>query len=546
MKNLPIGIEDFKTLIDKDYYFADKTKWIEDAIKQNVTFYTYPRRFGKSLNMSMLYYFFSNKEKENAYLFNGLEISHNLDAMKSQNQYPVISITLKDLSNTTFDEQIEQFRVILYILCDKFQELLNSDQLRQDEKDIFSRYLSQTSTITEIKNSLFYLTNILYKHYGQKVIVLIDEYDVPLQKAYLYGYYDEMVNFLRSLFSSAFKTNIALEKAIFTGCLRIAKESIFTGFNNFVVDGILNTQEFQAFGFTNGEVDQLLEECNLTSCKDTLKEWYDGYLFGGKEIYNPWSTLNYLMKCMSGNTRAESYWANSSGNDIVYNYLNNSTEEIRDDFESLIHNQPITKRIKPELTYREMDDINNVYSFLLFTGYLKVVGIHDNDTYDLAIPNKEVKKIYEDSFMDYTSNLNKKYKDELYQAFISKDDQKASLILNEILVNSISYYDSKESFYHGFLVGLLQGYSVESNKESGDGRFDIIVKPRSYLNNAVIIECKVSNDMLSLEKDAEVGTQQIIEKNYKQYLKTLGYDSVVGYGIAFCKKKCVVKVCENL
>lgn len=544
MKLLPTGIENFKTMIDKSAYYVDKTNFIEDVLSEQVVLYTRPRRFGKTLNMSMLYYFFSIKEKENAYLFDGLNISKNKDALKVQNKYPTIFISLKEMKSLTFDAQISSFSNVIYELLEKNLEILSSDQLSDTTKDILNKLHNRSSCIEDLKISLRVITNALYTYYQQKVIVLIDEYDVPLQAAYQNNYYEEMVEFLRSVFSSALKTNDALEKGVMTGCLRISKESIFTGLNNFTAYSVLNNISSESFGFTELEVKQLLKDYNLSEKMDEVKEWYDGYQFGNKEIYNPWSTLMYVKNITQDvSFKPISFWANTSGNDIVVKYIQNGDKKLRKEFDLLMNGQSLIKYIKPELTYREMDNINNIYSFLLLTGYLKVIKDRGENQYELIIPNKEVYEIYKQSFMSYFEDYTTSKKNELYQELVDGDAKKVNLLLNDILLRSISYFDNQESFYHGFLVGLLNDYEVVSNKESGNGRFDVCVLPENILGTIVLIECKHSISEDNLIDDAKEGARQIVEKKYLEEHRFKKYENAIGYGISFYKKQCyVVKV----
>lgn len=544
MKLLPTGIENFKTMIDKSAYYVDKTNFIEDVLNEQVVSYTRPRRFGKTLNMSMLYYFFSIKEKENSYLFDGLNISKNKNALKVQNKYPTIFISLKEMKSLTFDAQISSFSNVIYELLDKNLEILSSDQLSDTTKDILNKLHNRSSSVEDLKISLRVITNALYTYYQQKVIVLIDEYDVPLQAAYQNNYYEEMVEFLRSVFSSALKTNDALEKGVMTGCLRISKESIFTGLNNFTAYSVLNNISSESFGFTELEVKQLLKDYNLSEKMDEVKEWYDGYQFGNKEIYNPWSTLMYVKNITQDvSFKPISFWANTSGNDIVVKYIQNGDKKLRKEFDLLMNGQSLIKYIKPELTYREMDNINNIYSFLLLTGYLKVIKDRGENQYELVIPNKEVYEIYKQSFMSYFEDYTTSRKGELYQEFVDGDAKKVNLLLNDILLRSISYFDNQESFYHGFLVGLLNDYEVVSNKESGNGRFDVCVLPENILGTIVLIECKHSISEDNLIDDAKEGARQIVEQKYLEEHKFKKYENVIGYGISFYKKQCyVVKV----
>ncbi len=544
MKLLPTGIENFKTMIDKSAYYVDKTNFIEDVLSEQVVLYTRPRRFGKTLNMSMLYYFFSIKEKENAYLFDGLNISKNKDALKVQNKYPTIFISLKEMKSLTFDAQISSFSNVIYELLEKNLEILSSDQLSDTTKDILNKLHNRSSCIEDLKISLRVITNALYTYYQQKVIVLIDEYDVPLQAAYQNNYYEEMVEFLRSVFSSALKTNDVLEKGVMTGCLRISKESIFTGLNNFTAYSVLNNISSEFFGFTELEVKQLLKDYNLSEKMDEVKEWYDGYQFGNKEIYNPWSTLMYVKNITQDvSFKPISFWANTSGNDLVVKYIQNGDKKLRKEFDVLMSGQSLIKYIKPELTYREMDNINNIYSFLLLTGYLKVIKDRGENQYELVIPNKEVYEIYKQSFMSYFEDYTTSKKNELYQELVDGDAKKVNLLLNDILLRSISYFDNQESFYHGFLVGLLNDYEVVSNRESGNGRFDVCVLPENILGTVVLIECKHSISEDDLIDDAKEGARQIVEQKYLEEHKFKKYENAIGYGISFYKKQCyVVKV----
>ena len=555
MKRISTGTENFKELLDNNYYYVDKTSLIEDVLSDKVMLYTRPRRFGKTLNLSMLYYFFSNKEKENSYLFEGLNISKDKEILKHQNQYPVIFLTLKDMQYLNFEDQKKQFAILIKELILKNIELLDSSIIDEADYNILNDFRFLKADEVQLKNSLKILSNCLYKYYQQRVIILIDEYDVPLQSAYNNGYYDEMVGFLRSIFSSALKTNDALERGILTGCLRIAKESIFTGLNNFTVRSITSQYACDCFGFTQEEIDNLLDYYDLINKRDEIKDWYDGYLFDKTEIYNPWSVLNYIKELLGDKDfHAISFWANTSSNDLVRQYIENATMKMKEEFEELINGKSIIKKIAPELTYREMNfksskDMNdNVYSFLLFTGYLKIKEkVYENnelveDTYKLVIPNKEVKKIYENIFIKWFREYQNERDSNFIDALIQEDVTKANSILQDVLLQSISYYDNYESFYHGFMVGFLNadGYEVKSNRESGEGRFDLAVLPYSILNTAIVIECKHSNSIKELRKDSKEASNQIIEKRYIEGLRDEGYENVIGYGISFYKKQCII------
>ena len=556
MKRISTGIENFKELLDNNYYYVDKTMLIEDVLSDKVMLYTRPRRFGKTLNMSMLYYFFSNKEKENAYLFDGLYISKQQEAKSYQNQYPVIFLSLKDMQSLNMEEQKKQFADIIKINILKNIELLDSKNIYETDKEVLNNLMFLNGDDVQLKNSLKTLSRCLYNHYHKKVIILIDEYDVPLQSAYNNGYYDEMVDFLRSMFSSALKTNDALERGILTGCLRISKESIFTGLNNFTVRNITDKEASDCFGFTQKEIDDLLKYYDLIEKRPEIKDWYDGYLFGKTEIYNPWSALNYIKKLLSDDQfLAISFWANTSSNELVRLYIENATLKMKEEFEQLINGKSIIKKIVPELTYREMNfknvkDMNdNVYSFLLFTGYLKIKGkVYDQEgqeirnTYELVIPNKEVKYIYEDIFMNWFESYQKERRDDFIDLLLVKKEKEAQKVLNQVLKNSISYFDNYENFYHGFLVGFLNadGYTVKSNRESGEGRFDIAVLPMYIDDQAIIIECKHSKNIKELRKDSDEASKQIIDQKYIEGLQEEGYENVIGYGISFYKKQCII------
>jgi hypothetical protein len=552
MRKITTGTENFKRFIDEQYYYVDKSMFIKHILSQQVVLFTRPRRFGKTLNMSMLKYFYDMNEKDNAYLFNGLKISTYPEIMKHQNQYPVIFITLKDMKKEDFDSQLYKYSNIIAEVLDDYEELSTSSLLSTRQKILLNKYINLQATQNELEEALYVISQCLYQYYKQKVIILIDEYDVPMQSAYLNNYYDKMSNFISNSFSSALKTNDALERAVLTGCLRIAKESIFTGLNNFKVYSIMNEEGNDLFGFTQEEINELLDYYNCSEYNKTMKEWYNGYIFGGKDIYNPWSALNYVNILLNTTLKQpESFWANTSSNSIVYNYIKNGNEKMKEEFQTLINKESIIKTIKPELTYREMDDINNIYSFLLFTGYLKVKNqVYDTNgepvynTYELIIPNKEVEIIYKQQFESYFQDYTKDKKEILLNAFKQEDVLKANHLLNDILFNSISYYDNYESFYHGFLIGLFSDYKVRSNQESGEGRFDVAILSNSPFEINIILECKHSKKRKDLKKDSQEASQQIIEKKYKEGLENDGYDNVKGYGISFYKKACYITKTE--
>lgn len=544
-KRITTGTENFKEFLDNDYYYVDKSDLIKLVLKDKLSLFPRPRRFGKTLNMSMLYYFFSVKNQSDAYLFESLNISKDKEAMVHQNQYPVIFITLKDLKFENIELQEEKFRSIISNLIWQYPELIESTDLDYRAKTLLESYRNTTSSKGELMESLLNISTFLYRHYHQKVIILIDEYDVPLQYAYTHGYYDEMSNFLSNTLSPVLKSNDALEKAVLTGCLRIAKESIFTGLNNFRIYSIFDNRSSSYFGFTQDEVDKILSYYHLEKYHDIIKEWYDGYLFGNQEIYNPWSTLSYIDKVLANNVMPESFWANTSGNDIVMNYIKYSDEVMKEEFRTLMSGKGIKKTIHPELTYREMDDVDNIYSFLLFTGYLKIQKIKDNDAYSdqyhLVVPNKEVKTIFEKQFVKYFKDYTEQSKNELSKAFQLGDVKKANDIINDILSVSISFHDYDEKFYHGLLLGVLNASKPLSNQESGLGRYDIAYLPPVSSKPGYVIEVKVSSDLLNMESDCDKALTQIKDKQYVEGLKQRGYKNILAYGIAFHKKECLIK-----
>ncbi|MCR0270492.1 ATP-binding protein [[Clostridium] innocuum] len=549
MNRLPIGIENFKAMIDEGYYYVDKTLFIKDVLNEKVVLYTRPRRFGKTLNMSMLYYFFSMKEKENAYLFDNLEISNDCDALLHQHAYPVVFITLKDMKRADYKMQIEKFGSIISDIVNANPELLNSPMLNTAQKNLLIQYQNETSTISNLMDALFKISICMQLHFQKKVIILIDEYDVPLQMAYLNGYYDEMVDFLRNVFSAALKTNDALEKGILTGCLRIAKESIFTGLNNFKVNSIFDEASNQRFGFTQNEIGSLLQDYHASEYQSQMKEWYDGYQFGGCDIYNPWSALMYMDKLINTSRKVpESFWANTSGNDIIYRYIKEANPNMRDEFDILASGGMIEKTIKDDITYREMGQINNVYSFLLYTGYLKAVRCVDEEQnmYQLMIPNKEIKRIYVSIFSEWFNEQLEHNGLSFMEALIREDVKQANDILDQILFQSISYFDYDEKFYHGVLIGLLNQYHVVSNHETGLGRSDIAVLPPSRLSRGVVLELKVASTVAALKPMAEKACEQIKTQKYIEGLYADGYEDIIGYGIAFHKKSCVITSLKDI
>lgn len=546
MKRLPIGIENFKELIDEDYYYVDKTDFIKNIWEEKVSLYTRPRRFGKTLNMSMLYYFFSIKQKENAYLFQKMNIMKEQDVEKHQNQYPVIFLTLKGMRNDTFEKQLDMYNKQIIRLIENLPELWNSEMLSGEALKRLKMYHEGTRQEVDLQVALYFISECLYQHYQKKVIILIDEYDVPLQDAYFHGYYDQMVNFLRNVFSEALKTNDALEKGVLTGCLRIAKESVFTGLNNFKLHSIFDEVSNQKFGFNQTEIEDLLQYYDQGSYQEEMKRWYDGYQFGGCDIYNPWSALMYVDKLFHSSDKApESFWANTSANDLIYRYIQKGNTQMKQEFDILAAGGWIEKTIKKELTYREMDDIDNIYSFLLFTGYLKAVEKTGMNTYHVMIPNEEIRYIYTSIFEEWFHKQIQNHSHQFLEALMKEEVEQANIILNQVLFQSISYFDYNEAYYHGFLLGMLQGTGlVSSNQESGLGRYDIAVLPSYKKSRGLLLELKVASKEIEIENIAEQACNQIKNQKYVEGFHERGYTDIVAYGVSFYKKSCQITLCK--
>ena len=452
------------------------------------------------------------------------------------------------MKQTTFEKQLEMYSVFIRDIIRRNQELLESEQINAIDKELLTAYYMGTKNEVSLQTALKFLCECLQQHYHQNVILLIDEYDVPLQSAYLHGYYDQMVEFLRNVFSAALKTNDALEKGVLTGCLRIAKESIFTGLNNFKVNSIFDGDENQQFGFMQNEIDILLEKYDALEYRYNIKEWYDGYQFGGCDVYNPWSVLMYMDRLTNSNNKSpESFWANTSGNDIIYQYIQKANSHMREDFDLLTSGKMIEKAIKHELTYREMDKIQNIYSFLLFTGYLKVIKCIDEEKsiYQLMIPNKEINRIYTLIFEEWFQEQTEAHAENFAEALLKEDIETANKIVNDLLFTSISYFDYDEKFYHGILIGLLCNYRIMSNQESGLGRFDIAVAPRSLSDRGMILELKTATSLAELKNTAKHACKQIKDKQYIEGMLAEGYEDIIGYGIAFYKKFCVIEALKD-
>ncbi len=552
---LPVGIENFEDIRKFQFYYIDKTKLIEQLLQNwaKVTLFTRPRRFGKTLNMSMMRSFFEIGTDRS--LFDGLYISQNKALCdEHMGKYPVIFLTLKGVEGLTFADAKMMLKSILSTEMDRHYYLKTSESLTDEDKAYFVKML--TGTDENINDSLRKLSQLLYKHYGQKVVIIIDEYDVPLDKAYQNGYYNEMVSLIRGLFGQALKTNDYLQFAILTGCLRISKESIFTGLNNFKVLSIMDSRFDEQFGFTDNEVKQLLAAYNLDSHFTEIKEWYDGYHFGNADVYCPWDVINYVDQLKFDPTsKPQDYWSNSSGNAIVRSFIDKADVQTKDEIERLIAGECIKKEISQELTYDELDkSIANLWSVLFTTGYLTKQGVTEDGKVRLSIPNKEIKNLFikkiREWFSDTTSNDGKTL-EEFCNAFVEKNTEKIEQLFGDYLWNTISIRDTavakdkKENFYHGILLGLL-GYKaswlIKSNTESGIGYSDILVEVPDN-RTGIVIELKYAKNG-DMDAACSEALKQIEEKSYVDKLKQDGMRNFVKYGIACFKKDCKVVVSE--
>lgn len=553
-KPVPTGIEDFKRLVDSRYVFVDKSMLIKEIIDNGnaVTLFTRPRRFGKTLNMSMLRRYFEKTAEDNSYLFDGLKIAEAGEKYhKYMGIYPVISISLKSMKQTNYELAFMELKNLIACEIWKHKELLDSDVLMPMNRNKLEMICNGTAADAVYSTSLKLLSDCLCAVYGKNVIVLIDEYDVPLENAYFNGFYDKMVNLIRSVFESVLKTNDSLEFAVLTGCLRISKESIFTGLNNLKVYSITDNAFSQYFGFTEDEVKQIVEYYNLSERFEEIKTWYDGYKFGKTEIYNPWSVLNYIKDSAEDDScLPDAYWANTSSNSIIHELISKSDRKIRDDIEKLIRGDAIEKPLYQDITYINMNVKSDyIWSFLLNTGYLKSARVYRQgiQTYFTAvIPNLEIVTIYEHTFRQWFDEAVRiADKSVLLNAVLDGDAGTFELEVNRWLLKSISYHDGYENFYHGFLVGLLEysdDYEVLSNRENGTGRSDIVIKNVLTGRKAVIIEIKSvkENSSETLEKKCKEALNQIEDRQYEVNLKNEGYTDIIKYGITFHEKKCKV------
>ena len=561
-KKLPIGIEDFKEIIEKDCYYVDKTLFIKELLDNSskVRLFTRPRRFGKTLALSMLRYYFEKeitvegKAGYNSRLFRGLKI---LDAGESylshMGQYPVISLSLKSAKQPSFEMAYASILDELALEFDRHKSVLYSDELSEDEKALFERFIKRQASEWENFKALKFLSKCLQKVYQKNAIILLDEYDVPLENAWFRGFYEQMTFFIRSLFESALKTNPSLEFAVITGCLRISKESIFTGLNNLEIISVLSSRYSEHFGFTVPEVGNMLHFYDIEEKKEEVKRWYDGYFFGNTEVYNPWSMINYVNEAVSNiNSLPRPYWANTSSNGIIRDMIEHADNSIKLELENLIAGECIEKPVHEDITYEEIHESeDNLWNFLFFTGYLKKVREHmqaDTVYITLAFPNAEVKYIYRNTIMEwFDGQIRLKDFSALYKALLNKDIALIERELSKSLMETVSFFDYKEDYYHGFTAGLvkmMEGYIVESNRESGMGRSDIIIRSAPYEGIAIIIETKVADSYGQLEEKAVQALAQIEEKQYDAGLRSEGYHTFIKYGIAFFKKLCRVHVNE--
>lgn len=556
---LPVGIEDFKEIRQEEFYYIDKTKLLEQLLEKwgKVNLFTRPRRFGKTLNMSMLRYFFEIGTDES--LFDGLYIKNNKKICDEyMGKFPVIFISLKNVEGLDFETALYRFVEIIGREAERFYFLLDSEKLTVNEKERYKTLICldngrYSMDVNILASALRLLSELLYKHYGKKTIIIIDEYDVPLDKAFQNGYYREMVSLIRAMFGDALKTNDFLQFAILTGCLRVSKESIFIGLNNFKVLSIADTRFDEQFGFTDEEVQTLLESYGLLKHISETKEWYDGYHFGDADVYCPWDVINHVDRlCGEPDAKPQPYWINTSGNGLVKRFIDKANKTTRDEIERLVSGETIEKQVSLELTYDEIDTtIDNLWSVLFTTGYLTQTGMTESGAYKLVIPNKEVREVYKLQIQEWfkrTVMSNTEQLKNFWKAFDGGDTKAVENYLNRTLSNSISVFDTKardeekESSYHTLLVGLLVGnadWLVKSNVEAGDGFADIIVETEDF-DAGIIIELKYSKTFSGMDKACEKAITQIKEKRYDEYLKNDDRHDIMIYGIAFCKKKCKV------
>lgn len=556
LKKLPIGIENFEKLRQEDFYYIDKTRLIEQLLTRwgEVNLFTRPRRFGKSLNMSMLQSFFEiGKDKT---LFDGLRISDNQELCEEyQGKFPVVSVSLKGINGATYEEARRFLIKTINEEARRLSVLSDSTELDETDHELLTQLKKKEMTNDSLVYSIRELTELLEKHYGSKVIVLIDEYDVPLAKANENGYYDEMVLLIRNLFENALKTNNSLKFAVLTGCLRIAKESIFTGLNNFKVYSITDKSFDETFGFTDAEVRELLRYYGQEKYYETVKEWYDGYRFGNVDVYCPWDVINFCSDHLADpGLEPKNYWANTSGNSVISHFIDSVGKPqklTRMELEQLVNGGIVQKEINSELTYKELySSIDNLWSTLFMTGYLTQRGEPSGNRYNLVIPNREIRNIITNHILKmFKENVKDDGKtvSDLCDALLNQNPEKVELIFTEYMKKTISIRDTfarkptKENFYHGLLLGILgfkENWSVMSNRESGDGFGDILIRIEDE-DVGLVIEVKYADDG-NLQGECEKALQQIIDIRYTESLEQEGIHTIIKYGIACYRKKCKV------
>ena len=554
--NIPVGISDFAQIRQNEYYYVDKSGLASEILKTpatEVTLITRPRRFGKTLGMSMLYNFFDIK-KDSRKLFEGLEISKKDNVCKEwMNQYPVIFLTFKNIDGLNFQGAYDQLVYEIGSLFEEHSYLTDCEQLSENERQMFRRLQNQQASTVEISRSLQLLLKIMNKYYGKPVILLLDEYDVPLAKASTNNYYDQMLEIIKTMMSTALKDNSNLKFAIITGCLKISKESIFTGTNNFVSDTISSTRLNEYFGFTQKDVETILEDANITDQAQNIKKWYDGYQFGDFDVYCPWDVMNYVRDLLKNpQARPESYWKNTSDNAIIRSFIDYAGSNITKKLETLLSGGYIMQRVEEDLTYDYLHSSeDNLWSVLYLTGYLTKVGKEElskassdhisNELSALKIPNEEIREIFETTIKKWFEDNSKIWnRQPLFDAVWKKDTETATKEMNKLLRKTISYHDYKEDFYHAFLAGIFAGagYMVESNKEHGEGRSDVVVYD-SIDGRVVIFEAKYSKTIDAMDQDCQAAIKQINQRMYaKEYEDSC--DEVICYGISFYKKRCTI------
>lgn len=570
MQKIGIGYENYKEFIDKNLYYIDKTLLIRDIVEKGgkVTLFTRPRRFGKTLALSMLRTFFELEYDydgnviDNSRYFKDKKIMEADDKILSMmGQYPVVNLSLKSAKQPDFRTSFLKLRSEIVREFRRHSYLKESQILSDEDKQEFGRYaafMDETeidsaeklqAEVSRFAIALRDLSGYLKKHHNKNVIILLDEYDVPLENSYYAGFYDEMVAFIRSLFESALKTNDNLEFAVITGCLRISKESIFTGMNNLKINSIRDVGFSEGFGFTPAETKKMLEDYGIGDRTEEVKEWYNGYIFGEDEIYNPWSVISYVYsKVIDKRQFPEPYWANTSSNQIIKDMVQNADETIKSELDTLISGGTIEKKIHEDITYGDIHESEeNLWNFLFFTGYMKKVSerFEGEDIFvTMSIPNVEIRSIYKNQIRGWFDKVVKASDhSELYKAILAGDTEKIGDYLSNLLEKSISYFDSEESFYHGFFLSLLYGvpsYSVRSNREEGNGRTDIVLYPNKPKDPAIIFELKVRKKFNQMEDGLEEAYSQIRDQKYEEGVLDDGYAGAVSYGICFCKKSCIV------